>query len=514
DDFEILFEAVGLDKFRSLNLKHMALPEMVALGNTSINAYIVKTYLPGDTFETLFKEFGNLPLDPIDLKLKTQNLIDACHSAGKAVGELHAKTALHGETISANQVKNEIGNFYDNLNDLLENLPNELSKLIKVSHFRPFIERFKKNPGMAVIGFADISASQFTWAPNQPCQFGFFDLAMVVHTFDVTTKPLQSRALEYWDFFNMPARDGLPLGINLNELSLFQKAFKKGYLEEYNELKEMAADHFFDLAMAVNTLTLLVEDLGNAESIFIAEEIIQQKIEQLNRNLFIYSEEAEVLAKQTKSFEDIVIVQPKEPKLKVELKPQLDIKMKVDLIPELDKKSQNIGLSVEKSNYQAIQAEYEKLLSQLERPEWAGRREKDQLMLQALDKFLPPMKKPEGFPETIRQFRLRCQDQQDTAYFHTKSFDYLCFGKEKDSILIDIKLKEGNTIPRIKEALRFAVKNNSSQIFITWDIKYLNFDVVSYFKDLDLIVSVSSLKTQVNARTAKFPVIEIKRASS
>ncbi|MBA3603503.1 MAG: hypothetical protein H0W50_07675, partial [Parachlamydiaceae bacterium] len=45
DDFEILFEAVGLDKFRSLNLKHMALPEMVALGNTSINAYIVRTYL-------------------------------------------------------------------------------------------------------------------------------------------------------------------------------------------------------------------------------------------------------------------------------------------------------------------------------------------------------------------------------------------------------------------------------------------------------------------------------------
>jgi hypothetical protein len=285
---EIINEFIGLDFLHSLQLQHLQLPKVSALG-TRIDekyAFIAKSYLPGDTMETLFQNLSASAPFSEKRNLLYKELCDASISLGCATGELHNKSIHYSSSPSQHSISITVANFLERIADAEGEfkLINTSLKLGNPQRFSPAIENFLRDPGPASYCFSDITKGQFIWNPVER-KWGYADAATVPLSFTPTGKPLLSTPEEFYAFMHCFESEGLATGLLPSEIVGLKEAFSLGYRAEYTGAKSAAAEHFFDIYSSVDTIAYIAEELVNKTSSHASELIVRRLLRDLEQKI-------------------------------------------------------------------------------------------------------------------------------------------------------------------------------------------------------------------------------------
>lgn len=217
---EVLNELTGLEFLRSLQLRHLSVPDPIGLGQYRSHFFLAKTYMEGPTLFELMQKRAFSPL------------LEASEQVGRALGELQSK----GFPMMASTEKAEclLGSFLDKLEDLGLKTTANMQKLLKA---------FREAPGPATYGFGDIHTQQFVFSSKG---LGLIDAEQVSGTFTGSKLPVGLASKEYQEFLNMFELDGLTAGLTREEIKPLQEAFKRGFTSEYKGTHSASAEKFFE----------------------------------------------------------------------------------------------------------------------------------------------------------------------------------------------------------------------------------------------------------------------------
>lgn len=283
----LYYELLGLDFLCSLQLKHLHIPEPLAVGtfkDDRADAFFAKSYLPGKPLDVIARNIGKAAVGSSARLSSVKDFTAAAKAAGKALGELHNKGLAHNHPVSPvlvelllDVLKNELRYANIALSDV--NLPQIIGENLPIKVLR---DGMQKDPGLASYGFVDISLGQFIWA-SEAKSLGFCDAEFVTSSFDLARKPLIIPAREYHVLLNEFLAGGLVNGMSHEEIQAFNKAFSTGYLTQVPQEKlSVGADKFYHLFSDLETIKILADGLANGESIDPA--VIQFFIDKLPSN--------------------------------------------------------------------------------------------------------------------------------------------------------------------------------------------------------------------------------------
>jgi hypothetical protein len=285
---EIINEFIGFDFLHSLQLQHLQLPQVSAIGTRSEGryAFIAKSYLPGDTMWTLFEHLGKSTLSSEKRTLLHKELCDASLSLGCATGELHNKGVFHRSTPPQHAISDAFTNLQERMADAETFLKmiNKSLNLRTLERFGPAIEGFLRNPGPASFCFSDISGGQFVWNRAER-KWGYIDAATVPLSFTPTGKPIASTPQEFYAFMHCFEAEGLTAGLLPSEVADLKKAFSLGYSAEYTGPTSAAANHFFDICSSIDSIVHIAEKLPDSTPLHNIELTIRRLLRDLDQKL-------------------------------------------------------------------------------------------------------------------------------------------------------------------------------------------------------------------------------------
>ena len=280
---QIFSELVGNHFLNSLNLRHMRIAEPVAVGltNGESKAFIAKTYLPGKTFEELFTAVGAQAFGSKDRHSLFLQLRDAAHGAGSALGELQSKAmGSQATAILPRESMNMVHDFHYKIGEterfltqigMPHHLPSEA--------FEKIINPFLKDPGPLAYGFIDVSGGrQFVWDPLHEIPFGFVDYESVAKTFTTAGKATNLIGRDYAAFKSLFNADGFIANLMPQETALLQDSFAKGYAATYKGTRSAAAESFFELYAALDTIEVLADKVATFGKNAHIEQILSKKL--------------------------------------------------------------------------------------------------------------------------------------------------------------------------------------------------------------------------------------------
>lgn len=274
DPFKILREIAGTDLAGSLPLKHLQIPKLIAAGVNNESIFVLKTYIEGESIESLLKTLGSVPAQSPERQILFDEIIKACHQAGKGVGEFQSIGLIHKVEYTPH-VEWYKGALEGNCADANSLLRKENLSLINEgsSYFKTLESNFQNNPGHISWGFHDIGVEELIYSKTHK-HVGFVDNEFVTSCYDVFKKPVALTVREYFEFIKSFLIDGLRNGLSLQEIRFFQDAFREGYFSEFGGIQSLAAVEYFQLQSSIEAVSLLAGTVDR--------RVIAPLVEQIN----------------------------------------------------------------------------------------------------------------------------------------------------------------------------------------------------------------------------------------
>ena len=266
-------EQAGCALLRALDLKELKVPKPLSLTeNTTLGIrYLIKAYIPGETFTHLFQSLSQKPSARGHL---LEELRRGSYQAGKGFGELHAKSQGDPRVCPVEFVKTN--GIIDVFNQPClfggfgaldpQALIQDCCDMLRPHGFRlkdKFFDDFQRSPGKFCYGLNDIQFSNFVW-DGRSC--GFIDGEFI-----------NSHALAAKEFYAFSASleiAGVQVGLSHKERTALRARFREGYLADHPDPISQEAHTFFEVYSSLHVLQALYS-LGLQQDIALEEQKIR-----------------------------------------------------------------------------------------------------------------------------------------------------------------------------------------------------------------------------------------------
>lgn len=257
---DVINEWIGLTFLRTQQLQNLETAELVAVckyrpKKFQERFFIIKTFVPGETLESMMMEMGEQAFNsPKRITLKNE-MIQASHQTGKALGELQNKGLKYQMKASAEQTDQVIKGLEAVIEETYTELLGTGIRRIKSdsARVRNLCNAFKNDPGELSFGLRDIHNEQFVYS-KKSSTLGFIDLESIPDVLDISQKPLALVADEYYAFLHTHESSGMLHKLSVEEIHEFKEAFKRGYFSEYSGLHTQAATQFFEFYNTIDRM--------------------------------------------------------------------------------------------------------------------------------------------------------------------------------------------------------------------------------------------------------------------
>ena len=284
---DILCEQEGIRFLESLKLKHLELPQVVALGKdrSSSEFFIAKTYIEGETFGEMMKSIGQMSFSSPRRAKLMEEFKEGSRHLGLAMKELQDK-GLHFPQYSHIEDLIETHIYYQMVS--IECLNDWLSKVrfptIRANdkYLNNLANGFKKDPGKLSYGFLDFNNGQFTWSKER-ASLAFIDAEYIPSTIDTAKRPLLFPSKEYYSLMEQYQSGGFIDGLTNSEIRDLQRSFQIGYNAQSAGNLSEGSKKFFEFQYHVGNIQNLAEKYAEE----VKGNIIKDYIHDINRKIML-----------------------------------------------------------------------------------------------------------------------------------------------------------------------------------------------------------------------------------
>jgi hypothetical protein len=283
----ILLETVGLDILRSLQLKHLQVPEILAVAKYRSFYVLAKTHIEGETFGSWMEKIALHNLGTQERLSLLDEFTKASFQTGKAIGELHSKGMKYRDKPSLHRETPGFVSGY--LEDTIQET-NAMLKELRIQRLNDHSARLgsltnnlERNPGLITYNLSnDIHADQFIYSEKLP-RIGHIDAELVPSSLDFYKKPTVFATQDFYEYHTLFDVDGIRRGLNLQEIQRLKKAFNKGYFSEFSGSLTKESIEFFNIYSLAQTVRDLTE--GVAAGTLKDSNLLMPFINKLNQRI-------------------------------------------------------------------------------------------------------------------------------------------------------------------------------------------------------------------------------------
>jgi hypothetical protein len=283
--FFVIEEAVSLDILKSLKLRNLQTPEILAIRKNRGQYLLAKTYLKGKTFKTYIEDIGSCKLGTMERTIYLNEFAEGCYAMGKAIGELNSKGAqreyLKG-ALNAESTKWTLAYAEKNSAEL------NLTRLkTNIKYLEKLAQNLKKSVSETYAYLLpDVHSEQFVFIPGE--SVGLVDAEMFTLSMDASKKPIELAAKNLFNFLKIIDVEGLFKGLTLEEIHYLKEMYYKGFYSEFKGKLSDASLQFFEFDYKIRALGDLILGLKNGNTRNRAQ--VEEFIKQWNRDLSLQNE--------------------------------------------------------------------------------------------------------------------------------------------------------------------------------------------------------------------------------
>lgn len=257
---DLFNEALTLNLLSSLELKNMQTPKLLAIGKygPSQELFLARTFLPGETLGQFYDKLVALPRYSGERKALFKEFAFANYRVGRALGELHVKSAQYASPLTATEVKES----FKSLSELGKNLNICLEKkgLPLLDHIDPLLEKMEYhllNEMRATklhhtFCIYDIHLDQIAWSSKQRT-LGLFDSEGLGSSFNTSKQPLDLPMSDYVSYICFLKLQEPVLTFAETQRAL--SALKKGMLKEIKAYRLDEFVNYHEMAHALEEIS-------------------------------------------------------------------------------------------------------------------------------------------------------------------------------------------------------------------------------------------------------------------